>query len=308
MNNADERVRNELAHFQASKQCCRIAELSALLHLDGVYKISGTSGHSFVTESPGANTAKKVYTLVRLLFDLDMDLCKVERSSPRRESVYTVEIRDQDGFYQMLNEAGILDANLNPMKVIPSRLVRNGCCVCAALRGAFLGGGYLSEPYGQANFEITFSSEELAVQFRELLLKKGLKAGLRDRRGSWVLYLKKRQDIIEILALIGAHGMCLQWESQSIINNTKNRVNRVVNCDSANAGRLAKASLRQREIINRLQSNGTLSRVDPELAELAEVRLRNPQASYGEMGKMLSPPVGKSVVQSRMKKIESMDS
>ncbi|MBN1288667.1 MAG: DNA-binding protein WhiA [Actinobacteria bacterium] len=307
MNNADERVRNELAHYQASKQCCRIAELSALMHLDGVYKISGTSGHSFITESPGANTAKKVYTLVRTLFDLDMDLCRVERSSPRRESVYTVEIRDQNGFYQMLNEAGILDSNLNPMKAIPSRLVKSGCCVSAALRGAFLGGGYLSEPYGQSNLEITFTSGELAVQFRELLLRKGLKAGLRSRRGAWVLYLKKRQDITETLALIGAHGICLQWESQSVINSTKNRVNRVVNCDSANAGRLAKASLRQRELINRLKSKGVLSILEPELAELAEVRLRNPQASYGEIGKLLSPPVGKSVVQGRMKKIESMD-
>lgn len=306
MTSVPKRARGELIHAMPGRKCCQVAELSALLHLDGTYRISGQSGHSFTVECPGANTAKKIFTLIRSNFDVEMDLFKIERHSPRRESVYRLEIKEQDGFFQMLNEIGVLDSNLNPVKTIPARIIHNRCCVGAALRGAFLGGGFLGEPFGRADFEITFSSEELSRQFLELLKRKEIDAGLRNRRCQWVLYLKRRQDITGVLAIMGSHGTCLEWESQTIMNSVKNNVNRLVNCDSANADRLARASLRQREIINKLKSNGKLNSLDPELVELAEVRLANPQASYSELGKMLSPPVQKSVVQSRMRRIESL--
>lgn len=299
------RARDELVHYMPGKKCCQIAELSALLHLDGTYRISGQSGHSFTVECPGANTAKKIFTLMRSNFEVEMELYKVERNSPRNESVYRLEIKEQGGYFQMLNEVGVLDSNLKPAKTIPARIVHNRCCVGAALRGAFLGGGFISEPFGKADFEITFSIEELSRQFLELLRRKEIDAELRNRRGQWVLYLKKRQDITGVLAIMGSHGTCLEWESQTIMNSVKNNVNRLVNCDSANADRLARASLRQREVINNLKSSGEYNRLDPELLELAEARLAHPQASYSELGKMLSPPVPKSVVQARMKKIES---
>lgn len=300
------KIKDELARHQPSRRCCRLGELSALMHMDGTYTISGSKGHYLVTESTSPGTARKIYTLVHSLFNLETSVVKVQKSTPRRGNVYRLEMPDQPGFHQVLNELGLLDSSLTPEPVVPARLTRNNCCVASALRGAFLGGGYVSEPYGPADLEISFTSREACFAFRELARRKSLDPGIRERRNQWVLYLKKRQDISGLLAIIGAHSAHLEWESQTIINATKNTVNRLVNCDAANARRLAEASLRQRELMEKLESRGLLYQADKGLVEVAEARIRYPQASLAELGGMLDPPVSKAVVQGRIRRLESM--
>jgi hypothetical protein len=298
-------VKEELSRVKAPKRCCRLAELSALLHTEGSYRIRGHAEHSLVTESSGAQTARKIYTLIHSLFDLDTPVVKVERSSPRRGSVYSLEVPDQPGFHQAMNELGVLDNGLKPEKAPPGRIVRSDCCASAALRGAFLGGGYISAPYGPANLELTFSSEEAAGFFASLAARRGIPLKLRRRRGQWVLYSKSRRAVSDFLALTGAHASYLEWESHSILSSTKNEVNRLVNCDSADARRLADASMRQRETVARLEELGLLQSMEEPLVEVARLRLEYPQASLSELGSMLEPPVSKAVVQSRMRKLAS---
>jgi cell division protein WhiA len=306
MTGAIHKVKEELAHHQASRRCCRLAELSALLHMDGTYVIRGRQGHYLVTESSSAGTARKIHTLVHSLFTVETSVVKVSRSNPRRGTVYLVEIPDQPGFHQVLNELGVLDSSLNPEPAVPGRLTRNDCCVAAAMRGAFLGGGYVSEPYGRADLEISFSSREACLGFEEMFTRRSLRPGVRSRRNQSVLYLKKREDISTFLAVVGAHSAHLAWESQTILSATKNSVNRLVNCDAANARRLAEASLRQREAVEKLRSTGRLANADPTLVEMAEVRVNHPQASLAELGRLLDPPVSKSVVQGRMRRLVEM--
>lgn len=299
-------VKEELAHHQASRRCCRLAELSALLHIDGTYAIRGHQGHCLATESAGPNTARKIYTLMHSLFEVETSVVKVTKSTPRRGNVFRVEIPDQPGFHQVLNELGVLDSSLSPEPVMPKRLTRNECCVASALRGAFLGGGYVSEPFGPADLEISFTTKEAGLGFEQLFRRRSLEPGSRERRNHWVLYLKKRQDISSFLAVIGAHSAHLGWESQTIINETKNTVNRLVNCDAANAKRLAEASLRQREVIEQIRSSGLMAGADPILVELANARLDYPQASLSELGRLLNPAVSKPVVQGRLRRLEAM--
>ena len=164
----------------------------------------------------------------------------------------------------------------------------------------------MSEPYGPADLEISFSSRDACLAFSEVCARRSVEPGMRSRRNQWVLYLKKRQEISGFLAVVGAHSAYLEWESQTILNATKNSVNRLVNCDSANARRLAEASLRQREAAEKLLAAGLLDGADPRLKELAMARIANPQASLGELGKLLDPPVSKAVVQGRMRRIEAL--
>lgn len=300
------KAKAELARHKASRRCCQIAELSALLHMDGTYQIRGENNHYLITESTGVHTARKIYTLTHMLFRVNTSLVKVQRRSPRRQNVYLIEIANQPGFYQMLNELGILDSSLSPEAAIPRRIIRNDCCVAAALRGAFQGGGYVAEPYGPADFEITCSSREAAVAFGALFARKMLKPKMRKRRNHWVLYLKQRRQISDFLAIVGAHSAYLEWESQTIMNSTKNTVNRLVNCDSANARRLAEASLRQCEAIEKLDGLGILKGTESKLTKLAEARMSNPQASLAELGRIMEPPISKAIVQSRMRRLLSM--
>lgn len=306
MTSSIHKVKEDLGHYRPSRHCCQVAELSALLHMDGTYAIRGSGGHMLVTESSGVYTARKIYTLIHALFDLETPLVKVTRSSPRRGTVYRLELPDQPGFHQALNELGVLDASLSPEAVVPRRLTRSDCCAASALRGAFLGGGYVSEPYGPADLEISFATRESACAFEELFKRKGLRPGLRERRSQWVLYMKQRQQVSSFLAVVGAHGAHLEWESRTIMNTTRNAVNRLVNCDAANARRLADASVRQRETVSRLSALGLLTDAPGELSELAEARMLQPQASLEELGRALDPPVSKAVVQGRMRRLESL--
>jgi len=299
-------AKEELGHIRPSRHCCQIAELSALLHMDGTYTIRGSKGHLLVTESSGVYTARKIYSLLHALFQLDTPVVKVTRSTPRRGSVYRLEIPDQPGFHQVLNELGVLDSSLAVEKVVPRRITKNDCCTAAALRGAFLGGGYVSEPYGPADLEISFATEDAAAAFKELFGRRGLEPGMRERRGQWVLYLKRRQQISAFLAVVGAHGAHLEWESRTIMNTTRNSVNRLVNCDSANARRIAEASHRQRELLSKLKARGILEAAPPKLRDMADARLRYPQASFAELGRLMDPPVSKAVVQARMRRLESL--
>ena len=300
------KAKEELVHYRGSRRCCQLAELSALLHMDGTYGIRGGQGNFLVTESSNAHTARKIYTLIHDLFDIETSMVKVERSSPRKGSVYKLEIVEQPGFYQMLNELGVLGADLSPEPWVPKRISGKECCAAALLRGVFLGGGYVSEPYGLSDLEISLSSRAAGDACEDLFHRKSLLPGLRKRRSHWVLYLKKREQISEFLAIAGAYSAHLEWESQTIMNSTRNRVNRLVNCDAANARRLSETSLRQREVIKELKNLGLLGNTHPRLAELAEARLTNPEASLAELGNLLDPPVSKSTVQGRMRRLESM--
>jgi len=306
MSSSVHEVKEELARVSPSRRCCRTAEISTLLHMDGTYRIRGHEGHSLVTESNNTVTARKIYTLIHSLFTIETTVVKVERSTPRRGSVYGIEIPDQPGFFQVMNELGVLDRHLAPEETVPARLLRGECCASAALRGAFLGGGFVSSPFGQADFEIAFPSRLTAETLRALFVRKGLEPGIRTRRNQCVLYMKSRSEITTFLAVTGAHGTCLDWESQTVINTTKNRVNRLVNCDAANARRIAESSARQREAISRLRSAGFLDTLGPALTELALAREQNPLASLEELGSMMDPPVSKSVVQGRMRKLETL--
>jgi len=305
MKSATRKVKEELAQKRSGKKCCTMAELSALLHIDGTYKINSI-GHAIVVESANAHTARRTYALLHSLFDIKTTLIKVEASTPRRQNIYRIEISEQPSFFQFLNEVGILDEKLNLNRRIPERLVKNNCCLHAALRGAFLGGGYVSEPHGIPDFEISFSTAECAQFFRELFNRCGLEPGIRRRKGSYVLYLKNRESITRFLALVGAHSSCLEWESQSIINATKNRVNRLVNCDAANAKRLASASKAQRDAILRLKEMGILESLDAKLREVAILRLKHPEASLTELASILNPPVSKSTLQGRMRRLTNL--
>lgn len=304
MSSSVQQVKEELIHVSAKRRCCKLAELCAIAHVDGSYVIRGKEGPLLLTESPSAGTVRKVYTLLHSLFDLDTTFVRVTKDSPRRSNIFRLEVYDQPGFLQTMNEIGILDDSLLPLDSIPLRITRKRCCSAAAIRGAFLGGGYISEPYGKAELEISFPGRGTCLSVVDLLDRHGITAGIRERRGHNVLYLKRREDIASFLAVTGAHSAHLDWVSRSIINLTRSDVNRQVNCDAANANRLAKAAGRQREAALCLVEQGLLDRKDHELEELALARIANPGASLRELGELLDPPVTKAVVQNRMKKLE----
>jgi DNA-binding protein WhiA len=180
------------------------------------------------------------------------------------------------------------------------------CCRQAALRAFFLACGSISDPSHAYHLEFSIRRQDVAAWLMKLLIDLEIPAHCLHRQGYSVVYIKDGQYISDFLLLSGAHQSLLAFESLRVEKEMRNSVNRVVNCDSANSQRIANASARQLELLHAMQDGGLLSSLPEELVKAAEARLDNPDLSLKELGETMIPPLGKSGMNHRLKKLEKI--
>ena len=134
----------------------------------------------------------------------------------------------------------------------------------------------------------------------------GLNARIVTRKGNYVIYLKEGEQISDILNIIEAHQALLQFENIRVVKDVKNNVNRLVNCETANLNKTINASIKQVENIEYIDSKIGIEKLPKSLQQLARLRLENKDASLKELGAMMDPPIGKSGINYRFKKIEQI--
>lgn len=171
------------------------------------------------------------------------------------------------------------------------------------VRGVFLGGGSITEPNSRYHLEIRLETEDAREEIKRILEKFNIKVKLLDRKYSYSIYIKDGEEISKFLALIGANSSVLKYEDIRVLKETKNNVNRKVNCETANLNKTINASVVQINAIERIKKRKKWNSLPPNLKEIAELRLENPDATLDELGKMLSDPIGKSGVNHRLKRI-----
>lgn len=176
----------------------------------------------------------------------------------------------------------------------------------AALRGAFLASGIMSEPLKAYQIEIPVRNSRAANYLTLLLHAENIEPSILYRNGHPVIYFKEGQAIGDFLALIGAHSSLLRFESIRVDKELRNAVNRVVNCDTANARRQADACVRQSTLMRDLLDSSESTRIPQELMEAARVRVDNPGMSIRDLGLLMSPPIGKSGMNHRLRKLEEI--
>ena len=147
---------------------------------------------------------------------------------------------------------------------------------------------------------------ENANQKVQYLKKFEIKSNIVEKKGEYAIYIKDGEAISKILALIGANKSVLKFEEIRVQREMNNKINRIVNCETANLNKTINASIEQIEAIKRLKSNGKFEKLDEPLKEIAELRLKNPNSNLTELGKLLKNPVGKSGVNYRLKRIMEM--
>lgn len=174
------------------------------------------------------------------------------------------------------------------------------------IRGAYLGAGSINNPEKKYHLEIGISNVENANQIVQYLKKFEIKSNIVEKKGEYAIYIKDGEAISKILALIGANKSVLKFEEIRVQREMNNKINRIVNCETANLNKTINASIEQIEAIKRLKSNGKFEKLDEPLKEIAELRLKNPNSNLTELGKMLKNPVGKSGVNYRLKRIMEM--
>ena len=173
----------------------------------------------------------------------------------------------------------------------------------ALIRGVFLGSGSINNPENKYHLEITFSNKENLNNILQLLKEFGISFKPLNSSKKHSIYIKEGEEISNVLALIGANSSVLKFEDIRIKREMRGKVNRLVNCKSANLNKTINASVEQINAIKKLQANKKFNKLDDNLKEIAKLRLENPDMPLSELGKLLSNPVGKSGVNYRLKKI-----
>lgn len=173
----------------------------------------------------------------------------------------------------------------------------------AFIRGLFMGAGSVNNPENKYHLEIIVANEENLWMVKEILENLGIHIKILQTKQKNSLYLKEGEEISRFLALISANKAVMQFEDIRVQREMRGKVNRLVNCESANLNKTINASIEQIAAIRKLKQDGKFNKLDENLKEIANLRLENPDMPLSELGKLLKNPIGKSGVNYRLKKI-----
>ncbi len=182
-------------------------------------------------------------------------------------------------------------------------VIYRDCCKRAFLRGAFLAAGSVTDPSKSYHLEIVCGQQEDADLVMELMAFYGLKSGVTVRNSCFVVYMKEGDAISDLLGLLDASKAMMAMENARILKEVRNNINRQVNCETANLTKVVNAAVKQEAAIRFLIRNGLLNKMPENLQIIAELRMDNTDMSLSELGQLLDPPVGKSGVNHRLRRI-----
>ncbi len=299
-------TKNELARVMGQRSCCRLAELAALIKMDGSIQISGKRRVALHITTENAAIARKIFSLVKDLFGVHAQVLVQRKTRLRKNNIYLVRISPQQGIGGLLKRLGVVDETGQPVDTPPDYLVRRECCQRAYLRGVFLGGGSVNSPEGNYHLEVITGDENFARFIGRLMRKFHLSAKVSRRKNWYVIYLKESDQIVGFLNIIEAHSALLNFENARIYKDMRNQVNRLVNCETANLNKTVNAAVRQFENILLIKDTVGLEKIPDSLRETAEFRIKYPDASLRELGEMMHPQLGKSGVNHRLRRIEKI--
>lgn len=299
-------IKEELSRMHLGGRHCCLAETSAILSLCGKIVITENDRFCVKIQTESLSVARKYFTLLKKTFNIRAEV-SVRRSGGA--SAYSVVVRKDREARRLLEGTRLLGQDgciADDMPLVHNQLLRQNCCRRAFIRGAFLAAGSLSDPRKSYHFEIVCASREKAEELKGLLVQMEIDAKYVKRQRHYVVYVKEGSQIVELLGLMGAHISLMELENVRIFKEMRNTVNRKVNCETANLNKTVSASVRQMEDIRFLQERTGLKGLPESLRQTALARLENPDASLKELGEMLDPPVGKSGVNHRLRRLSAM--
>jgi len=299
-------TKSEIARLSIDKKCCQEVALATFLELNGTFLVTGSKSY-LVFSSENAAIARRFYKISKEVLACSPVISVSRRNNFKKNNVYSVRIAADKKVKKRLSELGLLIVDRGFVRAVGENEPNDsGCCPKIFLRSAFLAAGSIVNPQRGYHLEIASPSETVALRIAKVMGNYGLKPGLVRRKQCYVVYLKEADQIADFLGIIGAHTAMLKLESIRTIKGMRNKVNRLINCETANINKSINASLKQIENITVIRNTIGLERLPESLKKIAVLRLENPDASLKELGELLDPPVGKSGVNHRMRKIEQI--
>lgn len=276
-------VKQELCGRVSAARHCQLAELAAILHFCGQYGRDAEGHYTIGLQTENEMIVRKCFTLLKKTFNIDTDNFAFE-----------------DQMQDLFRKVG------NPEEPVSALLLKNACCQRAFLRGAFLSVGSISDPRKAYHLEFVCPTMEKAEQLRDVIQGFEVPAKIVTRKKYKVVYLKEGSGIVDLLSVMEAHVSLMNLENLRILKEMRNSINRRVNCETANISKTVSAASRQISDIEFLRDTIGFSKLPAQLQEMAQVRLENPDAPLKDLGRLLDPPVGKSGVNHRLRKLSEL--
>ena len=300
-------VKEELSRQIGLARHCKMAELAAILCSCGKMEcFSGDSKLKIQTENEAV--ARKCFTLLQKTFNIEREVSVRENSHLKRVKVYVIEISDSEEIQVIFQALRLVADSVGhgALMLADMLLVQQNCCKRAFIRGAFLASGSISDPEKGYHFEIVYPDVRKAEQLQVVIRSFSVDAKIVQRKKSYVVYVKEGAQIVDMLAVMEANVALMDLENIRILKEMRNSVNRKVNCETANINKTVNAAVKQIEDIRLIQQRMGFEQLNEGLAQIAELRMQYPEATLKELGMMLSPQVGKSGVNHRLRKLSAM--
>ncbi len=294
-------VKEELSRQISGARHCQMAEIAAITALNGEVFVDEWGDYSIKITTENKNVLGKYFTLLKKTFnieaenfiDVSTNMFYINDSYEAKRILSAIKMIDEEGRV-------IRNRLVNPL------LVQQQCCKRSFLRGAFLATGSISDPNKFYHLEIVCTTERKAAQLVDIIETFGVEAKIVQRKKYHVVYIKEGSYIVDMLNIMEAHVALMELENVRIFKEMRNSVNRQVNCEMANLNKTISAAVKQVNDIKYIQDTIGLESLSANLRDIAYLRLENTDMNLKDLGEMLTPPVGKSGVNHRLRKLSQI--
>ncbi|MEA4893953.1 MAG: DNA-binding protein WhiA [Oscillospiraceae bacterium] len=283
----------ELCRTPVQKHCCAMAEAYGILLYCNMFTADEIR---IVTTSP--QFAERLPKLFRKAFNVGFDVVP----SADIAGKHILSITNKEHIRQIFASYGY-DAKGILAHHVNLGAIEENCCKASFLRGAFLAGGSITDPSKSYHLELVTDHYNVSRETFSILLELGFAPKDASRSGNYVIYFKQSEAIEDFFTLIGAPVSAMDIMSAKVEKDMRNAVNRRVNCDSANADKIVLAAQDQLEAIRRIERTTGLDELPDKLREAALLRIANPEASLADLAALAIPPVSKSCISHRLRRL-----
>lgn len=288
------KVKSELCRTAVQRLCCARAEAYGVLLYGNTFS---SKEIRIITEN--AEFATRLPRLFQRAFGLRFDRVP-EEDVGRGKLIF--QITQPDKLNKIINLFGY-DPKQNPVLHVNFGMLEEECCRTAFLRGAFLSGGSVTDPEKRYHLELTSSHLQASREVSALLMELGFMPRSVMRSGNAVIYFKQSEHIEDFLTKIGAPAAAMDIMTAKVDKEIRNGANRAMNCDIANVNKTLDAAQEQVAAIEKLQQEGKLENLPDKLQQTAILRLQHPELSLTQLAERCDPPVTKSCMNHRMRKL-----
>ncbi|MDK2808306.1 MAG: cell division protein WhiA [Clostridiales bacterium] len=302
-------VKEELSRQLTPARHCQIAEIAAITSLCGSIIMNEHNEYFIKIHTENLTVARKYFILIRKSFHVSADISVRKNNHLKKGNVYTVWVKDEKASLKILQATKLITPDgeiLEELSMADNLVVQNTCCKRAFIRGAFLAYGSMSNPAKNYHFEIVASTRKKAEQLRDIINFFEMDAKIVQRKKHFVVYIKEGSQIVDLLNIMEAHVGLMELENVRILKEMRNSINRQVNCETANINKTVVAATKQIDDIRYIRDTIGFEELTEGLEEIARLRIEHTDASLKELGTMLNPPIGKSGVNHRLRKLSML--